>query len=966
MVGLLCQHSITSIKKKLKLSDNDQNSYKMSQEPLRSLIIIFYATAAVTLSFPLRQVGKTKDIARPMIENRDSVLCWTVQINTLKSCTCHQAQFDWQFADIVEKNESHECCVGNSLVLQHLLALTEELDLEIHHTFGVFHDHFLLCLKSLSVIQHPKNLHMKTKSEHLMKLHSEHSRLKVTDSTLFQKYKFEVEKRLNEHEEILWFSSEYIHWRQSRTVLKHGTHDRQVDLHLPDTLLGENDSVVSTQNSSQKPSFNLTHYFNSFINKYSKIKLSSHLTVATPSDQTVSPDHASVSTRLVKLPYKRSVNLYFNDPAYSKQWHLKNNVQKDMDINVTGLWMLNVTGTGVTVAVVDDGVEWSNPDLKNNYNYKGSWDLNSDDPDPSPSSSKTSNHHGTRCAGEIAAVANNNVCGVGVAYGAQFSGLRVLDGAMTDSLEAEAFNKKMDINDIYSCSWGPDDDGRTVDGPHLMAAKAMKYGVDFGRQGFGNIFVVASGNGGEHMDNCNFDGYANSIYTVTIGAVDENGGMPYYAEECASMLGVTFSSGTFSKRDIVTTDWTVGKASGCTDSHTGTSAAAPLAAGMIALMLQARYCLSWRDVQYIIILTSEKVDVDLAHWQINGAGLSHSHKHGFGLLNSWRLVNAARVWETVPWLTSYSHTDSGLSLTISKGSTTPLIITYTITNDDIRGLGLFILESVQLTVWLNHPFRGMLGIKLISPANTVSVLAAPRPLDNSTAGFTDWTFTTVRCWGEQPQGNWTILFIDNDKSTYGYGTVTKLRLTLFGTPMTANEFAKRRHKVEDAMSGEFLQNNFSLPCSPPQKFETSYVPVSDKVLKFIILCGAFCFLMAVYESFEYLLCYNEEKKEAARNRRLNQRAQQLMEMTLCSNNDASNNSSGASNGARMLESSNIPRLTDEEEENEDISDMTETACLLRTSHRDNTSSPESIPLSTFNFQRQNEVNGLLLTEQQLP
>ncbi|GFS18540.1 proprotein convertase subtilisin/kexin type 7 [Elysia marginata] len=53
-----------------------------------------------------------------------------------------------------------------------------------------------------------------------------------------------------------------------------------------------------------------------------------------------------------------------------------------------------------------------------NYNYKGSWDLNDNDPDPSPSYVKMSNHHGTRCAGEIAAVANNNVCGVGVAYGA--------------------------------------------------------------------------------------------------------------------------------------------------------------------------------------------------------------------------------------------------------------------------------------------------------------------------------------------------------------------------------------------------------------------------------------------------------------------------------------------------------------------------------------------------------------------
>lgn len=46
---------------------------------------------------------------------------------------------------------------------------------------------------------------------------------------------------------------------------------------------------------------------------------------------------------------------------------------------------------------------------------------------------------------------------------------------------------------------------------------ALQHGVIAGRRGFGSIFVVASGNGGQHNDNCNYDGYANSIYTVTIG-----------------------------------------------------------------------------------------------------------------------------------------------------------------------------------------------------------------------------------------------------------------------------------------------------------------------------------------------------------------------------------------------------------------------------------------------------------------
>lgn len=51
----------------------------------------------------------------------------------------------------------------------------------------------------------------------------------------------------------------------------------------------------------------------------------------------------------------------------------------------------------------------------------------------------------------------------------------------------------------------------------VLLQAALQHGVIAGRKGFGSIFVVASGNGGQYDDNCNYDGYANSIYTVTIG-----------------------------------------------------------------------------------------------------------------------------------------------------------------------------------------------------------------------------------------------------------------------------------------------------------------------------------------------------------------------------------------------------------------------------------------------------------------
>lgn len=38
-----------------------------------------------------------------------------------------------------------------------------------------------------------------------------------------------------------------------------------------------------------------------------------------------------------------------------------------MDINVTGVWERNITGTGVTVVVVDDGVQHTLQDIQPNY-----------------------------------------------------------------------------------------------------------------------------------------------------------------------------------------------------------------------------------------------------------------------------------------------------------------------------------------------------------------------------------------------------------------------------------------------------------------------------------------------------------------------------------------------------------------------------------------------------------------------
>ncbi len=233
--------------------------------------------------------------------------------------------------------------------------------------------------------------------------------------------------------------------------------------------------------------------------------------------------------------------LGISDPIFHDQWHLYNPVQIGHDVNVTDVWLQGITGFNATVAIVDDGLDMYSDDLKDNYFAEGSYDFNDNTEEPKPR--LADDRHGTRCAGEVSAV-KNDVCGVGVAYDSKIAGIRILSKIITDADEAVALNYAYQQNQIYSCSWGPPDDGRSMDAPGILIKKALVNAVQNGRGGKGSIYVFASGNGAANEDNCNFDGYTNSIYSITVGAIDRKGLHPYYSEKCSAQLVVTYSSGS--------------------------------------------------------------------------------------------------------------------------------------------------------------------------------------------------------------------------------------------------------------------------------------------------------------------------------------------------------------------------------------------------------------------------------------
>ena len=429
--------------------------------------------------------------------------------------------------------------------------------------------------------------------------------------------------------------------------------------------------------------------------------------------------------------------LGIKDPIFKDQWHLFNTLYPSHDVNVTGLWLEGITGRNTTVAIVDDGLDMYSDDLKPNYYAQGSYDFNDKGPEPRPKLPE--DRHGTRCAGEISA-AKNDACGVGVAYDSNIAGLRILSKAISDADEAVALNYDMDNNQIYSCSWGPPDDGRSMDAPGIIIRRAMLNAVQNGRKGLGSIYVFASGNGAAQDDNCNFDGYTNSIYSITVGAIDYQGNHPYYSEKCSASLVVTYSSG--GGEAIHTTD--VGT-NACYNGHGGTSAAAPLAAGIFALALQVRPDLTWRDMQYLVMLTAVPVNTDDEGWQKTSIGRYYSHTYAYGKVDSYGLVEMAKTWKKVKPQARYYSPWVHVHQAIPQGDV-GLAVSVDITEDMLDEANFERIEHVTVTMNVEHTRRGDISVDLISPDNVVSHLSVTRKLDNSAVGYEDWTFMSVVHW----------------------------------------------------------------------------------------------------------------------------------------------------------------------------------------------------------------------------
>ena len=497
-----------------------------------------------------------------------------------------------------------------------------------------------------------------------------------------------------------------------------------------------------------------------------------------------------------------------NDPLFAEQWHLQNTGQtggiSGADANVIPAWQ-KATGKDVTIGIVDDSLQSNHPDLADKYRSDLSYDFVENDADPSPDlDAEFSPNHGTAVAGVAAASTNNQTGVAGVAPDAELAGLRLLpeedadvisveeEGFVTDAKVAEALSYKNQEIDIYNNSWGD----VSFEGIGEKTQAALQNGVRNGRDGLGNIFVFAAGNGRAYQDNINYNALGNSRYTIAVAAIDHRDNLTFYSTPGSAVL-VSGYSGSTPHPGITTTDVTGANGynpeGDYNDSFGGTSSAAPLVSGVVALMLDTNPNLTWRDVQHILVETAVQNDPSDPNWTVNNAGHDINYKYGFGAVDADAAVTMAQNWTNVEpeIVTTSDRIEVNTAIPDNNGEEITSTVGIT---EDVQ------IEWVEVVFDAEHTQRGDLEVTLVSPDGTESILAETHSDVND--NYNSWVFTSNRHWDESSLGDWTLEVTDN--STGETGTWNSWQLNVYGTDPKGTDIAGAQ--TVTANNGESIDN----------------------------------------------------------------------------------------------------------------------------------------------------------------
>lgn len=451
--------------------------------------------------------------------------------------------------------------------------------------------------------------------------------------------------------------------------------------------------------------------------------------------------------------------------VFPQQWHLKPTTiggqLVDASANVEPAWELS-TGNGVTIAIIDDGVDLEHEEFRSTNKIVAPRDVTRQSDNPRP---VQSDNHGTACAG--VACANGNFGASGVAPSARLMPIRFVS-ALGSQAEADAFVwAARNGADVISCSWGPPD-GRWFDPNDPLHNQvvplpdstrlAIDFAINNGRNGKGCVILFAAGNGNESVDN---DGYASYRNVIAVAACNDKNQRSAYSD-FGKAVWCSFPSSD-GRPSLTPGIWTTDRsgragynsgtalqgdvAGNYTNSFGGTSSACPGAAGVVALVLGRNPNLRWDQVREILRQACDRIDSANGNYDATG----RSPLYGYGRLNARKAVelaappqpNPARVYQVVQDVPIPDLGQASLALSVA---------------DEM------VVKSIKVSVEIEHTYIGDLVVTLKTPLPIEPILLHNR-LGGGTRNLKK-IYDRVNApglaavEGKSAQGNWNLEIAD--------------------------------------------------------------------------------------------------------------------------------------------------------------------------------------------------------------
>ena len=479
-----------------------------------------------------------------------------------------------------------------------------------------------------------------------------------------------------------------------------------------------------------------------------------------------------------------------NDPYLNPNrfWHLDHPTRPDL--NIVPAWAQGYTGAGVVVGIVDDGFDLNHVDLRDAYVAAHSYDFGQNDGYPGAYYNNSGvgqydgDNHGTAVAGLAVSVGGNGIGGLGTAPKAGFAGLRI-------DFRNQSDQQFIDATRYHSDGVGPNGSA--------IAVKNHSYGISApyidnpaevaalnASAANGTIHVFAAGNErADHENVIGIDGDANkkalqaSPESIAVAALGPDGTFAAYSNWGANIFVTAPSSDD--GVGVFTIDRTGDGLNGgynhaqdasdgdpfSNENYTsifgGTSAAAPMVSGVMALGKEANPNLDGRFAKHLLARTADSSidpldssETSDGGWKTNAAGYRFNQNYGFGLIDADAFVTAATQYQAVSPLTTYTtgRVDVGAIIPDALGfGADPGVLSATFTvNQTAR------LEDIVVNLDITHAYSGDIQATLTSPSGTSSRLMLRNVLDFY--DDIDWDYTTNAFWGEQLAGQWTLTVED--------------------------------------------------------------------------------------------------------------------------------------------------------------------------------------------------------------